>query len=94
MDEFYKWLQINNLDSADTSLSLGHLPIGEINVHASFGTTDETIIRNILSNYLDIYKIEVDGISNIFDYCWTDYNYRQMQIDIMKPGYDFSSSRG
>lgn len=93
IDDFNKWLQINNLDSADTSLSLGHLHIGEINVKASFGTTDEMMVRDMLSKYLDIYKIEVDGISNTFDYCWTDYNYKQMQINIMKPGYDFSSRR-
>ena len=93
IDEFNNWLQINDLDPTDTSLSLGHLPIGEINVKTSFGTTDEMMVRDILSKYLDIYKIEVDDISNTFDYCWTDYNYKQMQIDIMKPGYDFSSRR-
>jgi len=48
----------------------------------------------MLSNHLDIYKIEVDGVTNTFDYCWSDYNYKQMQIDIMKPGYDYSSRRG
>lgn len=93
MDQFYKWLQINNLDPTDTSLSLGHLHIGEINVKTSFGTTNEMMVRDILSKYLDIYKIEVDGSSNTFDYCWTDNNYKQMQIDLLKPGYDFSSRR-
>jgi hypothetical protein len=93
IDNFNNWLETNNLDPTDLSLSLGHLPIGEINVTKSFGTNNEIKIRNILSNYLDIYKIEIDDITATFDYCWTDYNYKQMQIDIMKPGYDFSSRR-
>jgi hypothetical protein len=46
-----------------------------------------------LGRYLDIYRIEVDGVSNTFDYCWTDNDYKQTQIDRMKPGYDFSSRR-
>lgn len=91
MDEFYSWLQVNNKDRADVNLSLGYLPLGQINLSTSFGTLHEATVQQILSNHLDIYKIEVDGISNTFDYCWSDYNYKQMQIDIMRPGYDHSS---
>ena len=46
-----------------------------------------------LSTHLDIYSIEIDGVSQKFDYCWTDANYKQMQIDMMKPGYDYSTHR-
>jgi hypothetical protein len=45
----------------------------------------------MLSSHLDIYKIEVGQVSNTFEYSWADANYKQMQIDMMKPGYDFSS---
>jgi len=44
-----------------------------------------------LSTHLYIFSIEVNGISRVFDYCWSDPSYKQMQIDIMKPGYDYSS---
>ena len=91
MDEFYSWLQTNNKDRADANLSLGYLPLAQINLSTSFGTLHEATVQQILSNHLDIHKIEVDGISNTFDYCWSDYNYKQMQIDIMRPGYDHSS---
>jgi hypothetical protein len=91
---FRAWLIENNRDPADPSLSLGYLPIGQIELAKSFGTTDYQQIWDILSDYLDIYKIEVDGVSNTFEYCWTDSNYKQMQIDMMKPGYDYSSRRG
>jgi hypothetical protein len=92
-DLFKQWLTKNGLDYNDPNLSLGHLPIGKINLVKSFGTTDKFKIWDMLSMHLDIYSIEVDGIKAVYDYCWTDTNYKQMQIDIMKPGYDFSSRR-
>jgi hypothetical protein len=93
IDKFNDWLVANNKDPNDINLSLGYLPIGQVNLSFSFGTLHEQTIQQILSNHLDIYKIEVDGVSNTFDYCWSDYNYKQMQINIMKPGYDYSSRR-
>jgi hypothetical protein len=44
-----------------------------------------------LSRHLDIYSIEVDGVKNTFDYCWNDADYKQQQIAMMRPGYDYSS---
>ena len=93
IDKFQVWLKQNNYDPNDYNLSLGHLPIGNIRLQKAFGTTNEIQIRSILSNFLDIYKIEIDDVSATFDYCWTDFDYKQMQINIMRPGYDFNSRR-
>lgn len=90
-DRFRQWLTENNLDYTDTDLSLGYMPIGQVNLKESFGTEDYQTIWNILGSHLDIYKIEVNDVSATYEYCWTDKNYKQMQIDMMKPGYDFSS---
>jgi hypothetical protein len=90
-DAFKNWLVENNLDPTDTKLSLGYLPIGTVDLESSFGTTDYTKIWGMLSNYLDIYSIEVNGIIGVFDYCWSDPDYKQQQINMMRPGYDFSS---
>lgn len=92
-DRFCSWLIENNLDPQDTKLSLGYLPIGEVDLQNSFGTNNQEEIWDILSSHLDIYSIEVDGITNTFNYCWKDDNYKRMQIDIMRPGYDHSSRR-
>ena len=89
--EFTQWLVDNNLDPADTKLSLGYLPIGRVDVMASFGTNNIEEIWAKMSNYLDIYSIEVNRVTNTFDYCWTDPDYKQQQIAMMKPGYDYSS---
>ena len=90
-EDFANWLIQNNLDPLDPKLSLGYLPIGQIDLIASFGTDDPRAIRNLLGDYLDIYSIEIDGVVGTFDYCWNDPDYAQQQIDMMRPGYDFSS---
>jgi hypothetical protein len=92
-DQFRKWLADNGRDYTDPQLSLGYLPIGQVDLLASFGTTNYEDIWDQLSNHLDIYSIEVDGVKQIFDYCWSDSNYAQKQIEIMRPGYDHSSRR-
>jgi len=89
--EFKDWLVSQRLDPNDSKLSLGYLPVGYVDLEASFGTTDAQEIWDKLSNYLDIYSISIDGITNTFDYCWTDVDYKQKQIDMMRPGYDHSS---
>lgn len=90
---FREWLTKNGIDPKDPNLSLGHLPIGKINLMKSFGTTDKFKIWDILNSHLDIYSIEINGTRGVYNYCWTDSDYKKMQIDMMRPGYD-SSSRG
>ena len=84
---FQDWLAKNNLNPQDPKLSLGYLPLGRV----ILDDVDPIEFRSKLSRYLDIYKIEVDEVSNTFDYCWADADYKQQQIDKMKPGYDYSS---
>ena len=48
-------------------------------------------IWNIMSRYLDIYSIEVDGVTATYDYCWSDIDYKQQQIARLKPGYDYQN---
>ena len=50
-------------------------------------------IWDMLSSHLDIVSIEVNGVKNTFDYCWNDADYKQQQIEKMRPGYDYSSRR-
>lgn len=92
-DLFREWLSKNELDYQNPDLSLGHLPIGKIDLVKSFGTTDKFEIWDILSSHLDIYSVEIDDTKAIYEYCWSDKDYKQTQIDMMKPGYDYSSSR-
>ena len=89
--EFRQWLIANGKDPTDPRLSLGYLPLGQIDLTGSFGTSDYQTIWDILGSHLDIYQIELDGVTAKFEYCWSDSDYKQRQIDMMKPGYDYSS---
>lgn len=88
---FREWLISNGLDPADAGLSLGYLPLGQVELRQSFGTARADQIWEILGNHLDIYQIEVDGVSCTYDYCWSDTDYIERQIETMKAGYDYSS---
>lgn len=90
-ENFKKWLLDNGRDPSDTSLSLGYLPIGQVDLIGSFGTTDYQTIWDQLGAHLDIYQITVEDITGTYDYCWSDPTYKQDQIDKMRPGYDYSS---
>jgi len=87
---FRDWLSRNRFDYNDPKLSLGYIKLGQVNLEKSFGTTDFFTIINKLSAHLDIYKIRVGDIEGTYDYVWSDDNYKQMQIDFLKPGYDWS----
>jgi hypothetical protein len=89
-EEFHRWLAKNNFNQNDPTLSLGYIKLGQVNLLKSFGTNNFFNIIKILSKHLDIYKIKIDDVENIFNYTWTEHNYKQMQIDFLKPGYDWS----
>ena len=57
--KFENWLLDNNLDPKDPKLSLGYLPIAQVDLERSFGTTDMKEVWKLMSNKLDIKKIEV-----------------------------------
>jgi hypothetical protein len=90
-DLFDEWLRSNNLNPQDPKLSLGYLPIGQVDLMGSIGTTDSRIIWDILGAHLDIYRIEVDGVANTYPYNWADPDFKARQIYMMRPGYDHSS---
>lgn len=75
MDEqilFDNWLLKHGYDPNDPKLSLGFLHLGHIDLERSFGTTDMFKVWQQLETHLDIYSIEVDGVKQTFDYCWSD----------------------
>lgn len=92
-DQFRAWLVKNNLDPSDTKLSLGYLPIGQVDLLGSFGTLDYQTIWNTLGDHLDIYRIEVNNTVAEYDYCWSDSDYKQRQIDRMRAGYDYQQRK-
>lgn len=80
MKRFREWLADNQIDYAADQLSLGYLELGHVDVVKSFGTDDRQAIWQILGEHLDIYKIEHNGISATYDYCWSDSDFKEKQF--------------
>ena len=91
-EEFREWLGRNGFDWNDPKLSLGYIKLGQVNLEKSFGTTDFFDIIKTMSAHLDIYQIKVDVVTGTYNYVWSDDNYKQMQIDFLRPGYDWSKN--
>jgi hypothetical protein len=91
-EEFRAWLGRNGFDWNDPKLSLGYIKLGQVNIEKSFGNTDFFDIIKRISKHLDIHQIKIDGVVGTYDYVWSDDNYKQMQIDFLRPGYDWSKN--
>lgn len=87
LGRYYNWLTNQGIDLNNARHSLGYLPIGDVLLEKSFGTTDMFKIHAMLEQHLDIYAIEVDGIKAVYPEVYTDLDYKQNQIKKLEPGY-------
>ena len=90
---FHDWLVANDLDPNNADLSMGYLPLAQVDLQGSFGTTHSQQIWDVLGDHLDIYRIQAGTASQTFDYCWTDSDYQQQQIDRLRPGYRYHGNQ-
>jgi len=93
MTGFREWLLRNGFDLDNVEYNYGYHSVGQVNLKESFGTDDYLVVWSVLGQHLDIYKIEMEDITTVYDYCWTDTDYYQQQIERLRPGYDYSSRR-
>ena len=91
MKGFRAWLEQNRFNPDNPEYNFGYHLVGQVDLKGSFGTDNYQQIWTILSQYLDIYKIAAGDVTATYDYTWTDPDYYQQQIDVMKPGYDYST---
>lgn len=82
--EFRTWLVENGFDPDDKNLTIGHPKVGQVNLLASFGTTDYLSIWQQLNNYMDVYKISTREAEAVYNYHWSDPDYREQQTRILK----------
>jgi hypothetical protein len=78
--EFRQWLLDNGFDPEDKSLTIGHPQVGQVNLKKSFGTDNYIHIWDQLLLHLDVYKIRTGDNIAIYDYRWSDQDYKQQQI--------------
>lgn len=58
--DFFKWIEKNGMDPEDPKLSLGLLPLGQVEIEKSFGTINPQEVWNILSNHMWVRGIEIE----------------------------------
>ncbi len=87
LQEFRVWLDDNGFDPDDKTLTIGHPQVAQVDLIRTFGTNDYQHIWGQLNNYQDVYKISTGSVSATYDYRWSDPDFQQRQIDIIKQGY-------
>jgi hypothetical protein len=91
IDGFRLWLDRNGISASDAEINYGYHSVGQVLLQESFGTTDFQEIASTLSGYLDICGIRTANASQVYTYSYTDSDYKQQQIERLRPGYDYSS---
>jgi hypothetical protein len=86
LGDFRTWLVNNGFDPDDKMLTIGHPKIAQVNLQKSFGTENYQHIWNTLYKYLDVYSIETDSESAMYDYHWSDSDFVERQIEIIFKG--------
>jgi hypothetical protein len=82
--EFREWLQANNFDPEDKTLTIGHPQVGQVDLQTSFGTEDYRKIWTMLNTHLDVYQIKTSSARAIYRYSWNNADYMQQQITALK----------
>ena len=96
MDGFRKWLQENNFDWDDPKLSLGYIKVGQVDLETSFQNRPFKLIYDEMKNNLNIKNISIRGSENYendFPYTLDSADWKQIQIEGLKRGYESRSMR-
>ena len=84
LSEFRQWLTANNFDPEDKSLTIGHPQVAQVDLMRSFGTVSYEIIWQQLARHLDVYKIQTSRASATYSYRWSDPDYKDKQVEVLK----------
>jgi hypothetical protein len=96
MDRYRKWLKENNYDWEDPKLSLGYIKIGQVDMKLGFQNKTFIEVYEMMKTNLNISSIHVIGMQsweNDFPYTLESDNWKQIQIEGLKRGYESRSMR-
>ena len=96
MDGYRKWLKDNKYDWEDPKLSLGYAKIGQVNLETSFDNRPFTDIYDEMKKHLNINSITIknkDLVVNDFPYSLESDDWKQIQMEELKKGYESRSLR-
>ena len=95
-EEFKKWLNDNDYDWENPKLALGYIKLGQVDLKESFGTNDFIEVYKQMLNCLNIQKIQITGdehIENVYNYSLSDSNWKEIQINELRKGYESHTLR-
>jgi hypothetical protein len=96
MEGFRTWLKENNYDWEDPKLSLGYIKIGQVDLKTSFNNDKFLQIYEEMKNNLNIKNIGVGSknvVTNDFPYTLESSDWKQIQLEGLKKGYESHSLR-
>jgi len=96
IEEFKNWLKEKGFNWDNPKLALGYIKLGQVDLKNSFGTDDFTKVYHQLLSCLNISRISIVGNKDIscnYNYKLSDQNWRQIQIEELKKGYESYSLR-
>jgi hypothetical protein len=96
MEGFRTWLKENNYDWEDPKLSLGYIKIGQVDLKTSFNNDKFLQIYEEMKNNLNIKNIAVGSknvVTNDFPYTLESSDWKQIQLEGLKKGYESHSLR-
>lgn len=95
IEEYKNWLVSHGLSIEDKKIGHGWLHVATVDFSRYPGKTPSEI-QDILSKYLDIYKITIKEknkivATNTFDYHWNKPDFETTQKDALAKNYNFKS---
>jgi len=96
MDGFRKWLKENNYDWEDPKLSLGYIKIGQVDMKLAFQNKPFLEVYDDMKDNLNITSIHTIGSrswENEYPYTLDSNNWKQIQMEGLKQGYESRSVR-
>lgn len=91
MDGYRKWLADNGYDWEDPKLSLGYIKIGQVDMKLGFQNKPFIEVYNEMKTNLNIKSIHTVGTRSweaYYPYTLDSEDWKQIQIDYLKEGYE------
>jgi hypothetical protein len=75
--EFRTWLEANDFDPDDASLTIGHPQVGQVDLQRSFGKINHFDIWLVLMQHMDVIEVRTSRQKQTYHYHWNDTDYIQ-----------------
>ncbi len=96
IDKFQIWLKENGYDWNDSKLALGYIKIGQVDMQLGFENRPFLEVYDIMKDNLNITSIHTIGSQHTecyYPYSLDSDNWKNIQIDYLKEGYESRSVR-